>query len=130
VIRGLGLDRHPELLPAYFGNFHRLLSRPDRGSGLVAAARRSSASHWRPRSGTRLWRVGQLGRNGCDRRDRRRFPRCHLPGQTTTRSLREPPIDQTCARATGTLRRRPLAPTAFRNRRHNPARITFRGHGA
>ena len=25
VIRGLGLDRHPELLPDYFGNYRRLL---------------------------------------------------------------------------------------------------------
>ena len=25
VIRGLGLDRHPELLPAYFGNYRRLV---------------------------------------------------------------------------------------------------------
>ena len=25
VIRGLGLDRHPELLPVYFGNYRRLV---------------------------------------------------------------------------------------------------------
>ncbi len=25
VIRGLGIDRHPELLPAYFGNYRRLV---------------------------------------------------------------------------------------------------------
>ncbi len=25
VIQGLGIDRHPELLPAYFGNYHRLV---------------------------------------------------------------------------------------------------------
>jgi len=25
VVRGLGLDRHPELLPVYFGNYHRLV---------------------------------------------------------------------------------------------------------
>jgi hypothetical protein len=25
VIEGLGLDRHPELLPLYFGNYKRLL---------------------------------------------------------------------------------------------------------
>jgi hypothetical protein len=25
VVRGLGLDRHPELLPAYFGNYRRLV---------------------------------------------------------------------------------------------------------
>jgi hypothetical protein len=25
VIRGLGLDRHPELFPAYFGNYRKLV---------------------------------------------------------------------------------------------------------
>jgi hypothetical protein len=25
VVRGLGLDRHPELLPTYFGNYRRLV---------------------------------------------------------------------------------------------------------
>jgi len=25
VVRGLGLDRHPELLPVYFGNYRRLV---------------------------------------------------------------------------------------------------------
>lgn len=40
VIRGLGLDRHPELLPQYFGNYRRLLylAQTD-DSGLRARAR-------------------------------------------------------------------------------------------
>jgi len=43
VIRGLGLDRHPELLPAYFGNYHRLvyLAQTD-DPALVSAARRAA----------------------------------------------------------------------------------------
>ena len=43
VIAGLGLDRHPELLPAYFGNYHRLvyLAQTD-DPALVAAARRAA----------------------------------------------------------------------------------------
>lgn len=43
VIRGLGLDRHPELLPAYFGNYHRLvyLAQTD-DPALVAAGRRAA----------------------------------------------------------------------------------------
>jgi hypothetical protein len=43
VIRGLGLDRHPELLPAYFGNYHRVvyLAQTD-DPALVAAARRAA----------------------------------------------------------------------------------------
>lgn len=44
VIRGLGLDRHPELLPQYFGNYRRLvyLAQTD-DPDLVAAARRGAA---------------------------------------------------------------------------------------
>ncbi len=41
VIRGLGLDRHPELFPAYFGNYRRLLylaQAPSPGSIGQAAA--------------------------------------------------------------------------------------------
>jgi hypothetical protein len=43
VIRGLGLDRHPELLPTYFGNYHRLvyLAQTD-DAALVHAARRAA----------------------------------------------------------------------------------------
>ncbi|HEX5149744.1 MAG TPA: DUF1638 domain-containing protein, partial [Candidatus Limnocylindrales bacterium] len=43
VIVGLGLDRHPELLPVYFGNYHRLtyLAQTD-DPELVAAARRAA----------------------------------------------------------------------------------------
>ena len=43
VIAGLGLDRHPELLPVYFGNYHRLvyLAQTD-DPALVATARRAA----------------------------------------------------------------------------------------
>jgi hypothetical protein len=43
VIQGLGLDRHPELLPAYFGNYERLvyLAQGD-DPALVTAARRGA----------------------------------------------------------------------------------------
>jgi Protein of unknown function (DUF1638) len=43
VIKGLGLDRHPELLPVYFGNYTRLvyLAQTD-DPALVAAARRGA----------------------------------------------------------------------------------------
>ncbi len=55
VIRGLGLDRHPELLPIYFGNYRRRrLPRPDRRPGAdsprPARAADASAS---PSSGAR-----------------------------------------------------------------------------
>jgi hypothetical protein len=44
VIAGLGLDRHPELLSLYFGNYHRLiyLAQTD-DPALLAAARRAAA---------------------------------------------------------------------------------------
>ena len=43
VIKGLGLDRHPELLPTYFGNYTRLvyLAQTD-DPALVTAARRGA----------------------------------------------------------------------------------------
>ena len=43
VIQGLGLDRHPELLGTYFGNYHRLiyLAQTD-DPGLVNTARRAA----------------------------------------------------------------------------------------
>lgn len=43
VIRGLGLDRHPELLPLYFGNYRRLvhLSQSD-APDLLARAREAA----------------------------------------------------------------------------------------
>jgi hypothetical protein len=43
VIRGLGIDRHPELLPVYFGNYRRLvyLAQSD-DPALLAAAQRAA----------------------------------------------------------------------------------------
>ena len=43
MIRGLGIDRHPELLPIYFGNYHRLiyLAQTDDPT-LLATARRAA----------------------------------------------------------------------------------------
>ena len=43
VVKGLGLDRHPELLPVYFGNYTRLvyLAQTD-DPALVTAARRGA----------------------------------------------------------------------------------------
>jgi hypothetical protein len=43
VIKGLGIDRHPELLPTYFGNYHRLvyLAQTD-DPALLANARRAA----------------------------------------------------------------------------------------
>lgn len=44
VIRGLGLDRHPELFPAYFGNYRRLVYLAQAPQpGAIAAARAIAA---------------------------------------------------------------------------------------
>jgi hypothetical protein len=44
VIRGLGLDRHPELLPVYFANYARVLYLAQtRDAGLMEAAAASAA---------------------------------------------------------------------------------------
>jgi hypothetical protein len=43
VIRGLGLDRHPELLPMYFGNYTRLVYLAQLGGAQRVAAARAAA---------------------------------------------------------------------------------------
>jgi hypothetical protein len=44
VIRGLGLDRHPELLPVYFGNYHRLVHLAQTDDPELAAAAELAAA--------------------------------------------------------------------------------------
>lgn len=61
VVAGLGLDRHPELLPTYFGNYRRLVYlAQSRDTALEASARRAAA-----RLGLRFERrftgLGELG---------------------------------------------------------------------
>ncbi len=61
VIRGLGLDRHPELAPQYFGNYRRLVylaqvAAPERITAARAAADRLGTRVRIPAYG--LWRIG------------------------------------------------------------------------
>jgi hypothetical protein len=44
VIRGLGLDRHPQLLPQYFGNYRRLVYLSQLGGAEHIEAARAAAS--------------------------------------------------------------------------------------
>jgi uncharacterized protein DUF1638 len=44
VIRGLGLDRHPELLPVYFGNYRRLVYLAQAEDATLAAAAEAAAA--------------------------------------------------------------------------------------
>lgn len=43
IIEGLGIDRHPELLPAYFGNYRRLVHLAQTGDERTAGMARSAA---------------------------------------------------------------------------------------
>ncbi|HEX9343752.1 MAG TPA: DUF1638 domain-containing protein [Actinomycetota bacterium] len=45
VVRGLGLDRHPELLPAYFGNYLRLVYLAQRADEALLANAREAAAY-------------------------------------------------------------------------------------
>jgi len=45
VVRGLGLDRHPELLPLYFGNYRRLVYLAQTDDRRLTAAARRGAAH-------------------------------------------------------------------------------------
>ena len=43
IIRGLGIDRHPELLPTYFGSYRRLVHLAQTRDGALRAAARAAA---------------------------------------------------------------------------------------
>lgn len=45
VIRGLGLDRHPELLPMYFGNYEKVVYLSQLPTPELVAAARAAAEH-------------------------------------------------------------------------------------
>jgi Protein of unknown function (DUF1638) len=45
VVKGLGLDEHPELLPAYFGNYRRLVYLAQREDPALARGAREAAAY-------------------------------------------------------------------------------------
>lgn len=45
MIRGLGIDRHPELLPVYFGNYRRLVFLSQRDDPVLVERAREAADH-------------------------------------------------------------------------------------
>ena len=61
VWRGLGLERHPELLPAYFGNYTRLLFLAQTEDGALTAAARRGARRLGLRFERRFSGYGELG---------------------------------------------------------------------
>jgi len=61
VIRGLGLDRHPELLPLYFGNYTRVLYLAQTADPALTAAARRGARRLGLRFERRFTGYGDLG---------------------------------------------------------------------
>jgi hypothetical protein len=61
VIRGLGLDRHPELLPVYFGNYRRLVFLAQTDDPILDRAARRAAGRLGLAYARRLVGYGELG---------------------------------------------------------------------
>ncbi len=61
VIRGLGLDRHPELLPVYFGNYTRVVYLAQTDDPELTAAARRGARRLGLRFECRFTGYGELG---------------------------------------------------------------------
>ena len=61
VIVGLGLDRHPELLPVYFGNYHRLIYLAQTDDPALLSAARRAARRLGLTFGHRRTGYGELG---------------------------------------------------------------------
>jgi hypothetical protein len=60
VIRGLGLDRHPELLPVYFGNYRRVVYLAQTEDPALTARARAAARRLGLTFERRLTGLGQL----------------------------------------------------------------------
>jgi hypothetical protein len=61
VVRGLGLDRHPELLPLYFGNYTRVVYLAQTDDPALTAAARRGARRLGLRFERRFTGYGELG---------------------------------------------------------------------
>jgi len=60
VVRGLGLDRHPELLPVYFGNYRRLVYLAQADDAALDAAAMAAATRLGLAFGRRFTGLGEL----------------------------------------------------------------------
>jgi len=60
ILAGLGLDRHPELLPAYFGNYRRLVYLAQTDDPELTARARAAADHLGLSFERRLTGYGEL----------------------------------------------------------------------
>jgi hypothetical protein len=61
VVRGLGLDRHPELLPLYFGNYRRLVYLAQADDPALTARAEAAATRLTLAFERRLAGLGELG---------------------------------------------------------------------
>jgi hypothetical protein len=61
VIRGLGLDRHPELLPVYFGNYRRLVYLAQTDDAVLTAGAAAGAASLGLTFERRFTGLGDLG---------------------------------------------------------------------
>jgi hypothetical protein len=61
VVRGLGLDRHPELLPLYFGNYRRVVYLAQTQDPALTTAARRAARRLGLQFERRFTGVGELG---------------------------------------------------------------------
>lgn len=96
VIRGLGLDRHPELLPMYFGNYTRLVFLAQTEDAALTTLARRGARRLGLRFERRFTGHGELGpaiaavRDGSVRADAVRADAAiedTAPGRATTRAI-------------------------------------------
>ena len=60
VVRGLGIDRHPELLPVYFGNYRRLVYLAQQDDAMLTAGAEAAADHLGLAFERRLVGLGEL----------------------------------------------------------------------
>jgi hypothetical protein len=61
VVRGLGLDRHPELLPLYFGNYRRLVYLAQTDDAALTARAEAAAERLGLAFERRMTELGELG---------------------------------------------------------------------
>ena len=137
IVRGLGLDRHPELLPVYFGNYRRLVHLAQADDAELAARAQAAADRLGLAFERRLVSLGELAPAiagfGHGLLERQAFhttkvAESQAPGEPFLRQMESGPFQTTVeqadrARLTPLLR--PLERRPFQ-RRENPRRAHTR----
>jgi hypothetical protein len=92
VIRGLGLDRHPELMALYFGNYRRVVYLAQTEDPRLTAAARQSARRLGLAFERRFTGTGEL-KTSVERFARGHVSRISLPGFAADPAPTETPVD-------------------------------------